>query len=150
MLKTITVTISKTKTKSKHVCQQRLGNCYNLSPNLQCGCSPQRQTWNWIWRDIETSKRPDTAPLSVSSMQVLLLELTVPWEEHMDEANEKSNPHIRSWWGSAGGETGRHAASLLKWGPEDSQVGHCARSTCYSTSQGLRKSERKSLLLALD
>lgn len=89
MLKTITVTISKTKAKSKHICQQRLGNCYNLSLNLQCGCSPQRQTWNWIWRGIETSKRPDRAPLSVSSMQLLLLELTVPWEEHMEEANEK-------------------------------------------------------------
>lgn len=63
---------------------------------------------------------------------------------------KKRNPHIRSWWGSAGGETGRHAASLLKWGAEDSQVGHCGRSTCYSTSQGLRKRERKSLLLALD
>lgn len=98
----------------------------------------------WIWRDIETSKRPDTAPLSVSFMQLLLLELTVPtWRRQM----KKRNPHIRSWWGSAGGETGRHDASLLKRGAEDSQVGHCGRSTCYSTSQGLRKRERKSLLL---
>ncbi|XP_048863711.1 uncharacterized protein LOC125738598 [Brienomyrus brachyistius] len=38
---------------------------------------------------ISTSLRPDVVLTSVSSKQVLLLELTVPWEDRMEEANER-------------------------------------------------------------
>ncbi|XP_031136520.1 uncharacterized protein LOC116036966, partial [Sander lucioperca] len=41
-------------------------------------------------RDIvETSLRPDMVLLSVTSKQIILLELTVPWEERMQEASER-------------------------------------------------------------
>lgn len=38
---------------------------------------------------VETSLRPDIVLLSDSSKQVILLELTVPWEERMEEASER-------------------------------------------------------------
>ena len=38
---------------------------------------------------METSLRPDMVLLSVTSKQVILLELTVPWEERMEEASER-------------------------------------------------------------
>lgn len=37
----------------------------------------------------ETTLRPDLVLISSSSKQVFLLELTVPWEDHMEEANER-------------------------------------------------------------
>lgn len=37
---------------------------------------------------VSSSLRPDVVLSSASSKQVLLIELTVPWEEHMEEANE--------------------------------------------------------------
>lgn len=36
-----------------------------------------------------TTLRPDIVLTSVASKQVILLELTVPWEDHMEEANER-------------------------------------------------------------
>ena len=36
-----------------------------------------------------TSLRPDIVLSSVSSRQVLLIELTVPWEDRIEEANER-------------------------------------------------------------
>jgi hypothetical protein len=38
---------------------------------------------------VETTLRPDIVLFSDSTKQVVLLELTVPWEERMEEANER-------------------------------------------------------------
>ena len=60
--------------------------------------SPQR--WTGMRVDLDkqlkfpdhvtsTSLRPDIVLSSVSSRQVLLIELTVPWEDRIEEANER-------------------------------------------------------------
>ena len=38
---------------------------------------------------VETTLRPDIVLFSDSTKQVVLLDLTVPWEERMEEANER-------------------------------------------------------------
>jgi len=38
---------------------------------------------------IQTSLRPDTILVSEATRQLVLLELTVPWEERMGEAQER-------------------------------------------------------------
>ena len=40
---------------------------------------------------VETTLRPDIVLFSDSSKQVVLLELTIPWEECMDEVNERKH-----------------------------------------------------------
>ena len=41
-----------------------------------------------------TTLRPDIVLTSVASKQVILLELTVPWEDRMEEANERKRTHF--------------------------------------------------------
>jgi hypothetical protein len=36
-----------------------------------------------------TNSRPDMVLWSIKSRQVVVIELTVPWEEHIEEANER-------------------------------------------------------------
>ncbi len=42
--------------------------------------------------------------------QLIMLELTVPWEERIEEANERKR--ARNWWRSAGREAGGPSMSL--------------------------------------
>lgn len=58
-----------------------------------------------------TSLRPGVVLASASSKQVLLLELTVPWEDCMEEANERKWLKYHGSQRHAGGEAGKPSVS---------------------------------------
>lgn len=61
-----------------------------------------------IARHITQSKlRTDIILVSEATKQLVLLELTVPWEDRMEEAQRERGRSSRSWWRSAGGMDGR-------------------------------------------
>jgi len=45
---------------------------------------------------VQTSLRPDTIMVSETTRQLILLELTVPWEERMEEAQKRKRAKYQS------------------------------------------------------
>ena len=47
----------------------------------------------WIWKDSSdshrTTLRPDILLVSESTKNIIIMELTVPWEDRLEDANEK-------------------------------------------------------------
>ena len=63
---------------------------------------------------IQTSLRPDVILVSEATKQLCLLELTVPWEERMEEEHERGRS-TRSWWTSVGGTDGGPGVCQWRW-----------------------------------
>lgn len=57
---------------------------------------------------------PDMIIMSDSAKQLLILELTVTWEERM-RPRRGSIPSTRSCWKGAGGKAGKRAVNLWRW-----------------------------------
>ncbi|KAI4892962.1 hypothetical protein NFI96_004432 [Prochilodus magdalenae] len=105
VLRTVAETISTAVANNKHTRSQR------TVPFVKAGEKPQAQSTaaasllssapDWelrvdLGRQLKfpeyvtsTTLRPDVVLTSVSSKQVLLVELTVPWEDRMEEGNER-------------------------------------------------------------
>ncbi|KAI4876462.1 hypothetical protein NFI96_002536 [Prochilodus magdalenae] len=105
VLRAVAETISTAVANNKHTRSQR------TVPFVKAGEKPQAQSTaaasllsaapDWelrvdLGRQLKfpeyvtsTALRPDVVLTSVSSKQVLLVELTVPWEDRMEEANER-------------------------------------------------------------
>ncbi|KAK1786602.1 hypothetical protein P4O66_003040 [Electrophorus voltai] len=79
----------------------------------------------------ETSLCPDMIITSAASKHLIMLELTVPWEERMEEANERK--HGKYCWRCA--EAGGRAMSPQKWAVEALQVAPSAEFSVDLTSQ---------------
>ncbi len=58
-----------------------------------------------------TSLRPDMVLISEASKQIILFELTVPWEDRIEEANERK----RSKYIELVKECQRKGVSTLRW-----------------------------------
>ncbi len=54
----------------------------------------------------QSKLRPDIILVSEATKQLILLELTVPWEERMEEAQERKGEKIKNWWRIVGGTDG--------------------------------------------
>ena len=54
-----------------------------------------------------TRLRPDIVMWSRSTRNLIIIELTGPWEERLEEANEKREKNIKTWWMSAKKKDGR-------------------------------------------
>lgn len=65
---------------------------------------------------------------SASLKQVALLELTIPWEERIEEASGRKRAEYQELVEQFRGAE-RHTASPSEWDAEGSLVDHCARST---------------------
>lgn len=68
-----------------------------------------------------TSLRLRTILFSDKSKQLVMLELTVPWEERLEEASEKRDGHTQSWWKNAMDGGSVLDVCPLKWGVGASQ-----------------------------
>ncbi len=78
-----------------------------------------------------TSLRPDMVLLSAALKQVLLMELTVPWEDHIVEANERKQVKYQELL-----EQCRRTGWKTRCEPWPTLAGHCARSTHCLASLG--------------
>ncbi|KAK0149611.1 hypothetical protein N1851_009641 [Merluccius polli] len=84
---------------------------------------------------VETTLlRPDIVLFSDSTKQVVLLDLTVPWEERMEEANER-NTEVRRLSGGVP-QTGVVCVCRSRWAVEASQHDLIAKHTACLASQG--------------
>ena len=105
VLKTIAETISRAMDNTKHVRHQRGITFVRAGEQSQAKARPPAGLFtaaaDWELRVdlgrqlrfpdhiVATTLRPDMVLLSASLKHVLLLELTVPWEDRMEEANER-------------------------------------------------------------
>lgn len=85
--------------KPKTIMFHRAGEKPNIQPRAKSGLLTSATDWEldvdlgkqlkFPARITATRLRPDMIILSDSTKQLIMLELTVPWEERMDEANER-------------------------------------------------------------
>ena len=71
-------------------------------------------TWRGSWKFHHTSRlRPDIILVSEATKQLFLLELTVPWEERMEEAQERNREKLPGAGGGFSG--GRPGSCQWRW-----------------------------------
>lgn len=77
--------------------------------------------------------------MSDSTKQLLIVVLTVTWEERMNEANKRKHAKYctRSCWKSAGGKAGELAVNLWRWAAENL---HCSHFHLGSQEKGYLRS----------
>lgn len=75
---------------------------------------------------IQTTLRPDVVLWSEEAKKIILIKLTVPWEEQSDQAFERKSAR----WMIAGEKGARHDCSQLRSAAKDSlpsQCGECSQ-----------------------
>ena len=79
-------------------------------------------------------------PVSDSTKQLIMLEVTVPSEEHWGRPTRGSTPSTRCWWTCARGKAGEPDVSLWRWAAEVLQGIHSAKHPQFHYSDGEKES----------
>ncbi|XP_053376493.1 uncharacterized protein LOC128547531 [Mercenaria mercenaria] len=72
-----------------------------------------------------THLRPDVVLWSASTKQVVMVELTVPWEERIEGSFERKLIKYQAPQTAAWREVGGHGVFLWRWAAEDFRHNHC-------------------------